>query len=167
MGGQTRLSGALYAGEDQLLVWFAHAAPGGAWTRYAVGEALDPSHPVVRQVSEWRASGSVEHEERETPVGTAFHVRRPALIQAAASASVGTKAEQLLDLLDRAAQEGMPCPSYTAVAKVLGLRDRQVARHLFTKLRKAGKVHVDGAGQSRRVMLTTTGAVLRAAFDSS
>lgn len=143
----------LYCDLDQLLAWFAGAKPAGSWVRFASGPALDPAHPVVRQVAEWEACGAVERMD----VDAGFHVRRRdpgTYALAAQEPAEDRRAAALLALLAKRAKAGdRQAPSYRMIAQELGLRDRFVARRLFEGLVQRGAIAVSGDGPGRVVRL--------------
>jgi len=162
---------------DHLLAWFAHAQPGGSWTRYAVGPgSLDQSHATVRQVTEWVGAGVAEHEARTLGDAFEFVVRRAPAVMVMADRAVrggpGADRDEMIDrdlaalaLLETAARHGQPRPSYTMLGKALGLRDRQAARHVLERLRKAGLIERIGEGQKHSLRIVSSGAILAPAVD--
>lgn len=131
----------LYLDPIGLSAWLGAAIPGDKKV-YAMGPALDPAHPTVRRVAglisdglvlayKYRANGVLVH-------GMQRRLPEPRLL----AASVPADAEPLYRLLQDRAERAEACPSYGAIAELLGLSDRQAGRYLFQKLLKTGAVRV-------------------------
>lgn len=173
------MSGAtLYAELDQLLAWFVSAKPGGSWVRWALGAAVDPSHPAARQVAEWQAAQAIEESVGSRGAQTEWLIRkslsRPPAAEGGGSADVRPAAsmpgadvedrierdDQLLALLISAGAKKQPMPSYAVLASALGLRNRHAARNVLLRLVRQGRVSIGRSGTARSIRLAATGAVL-------
>jgi hypothetical protein len=160
-----------YAPVGQLKAWFARATPGQAVT-YATGAALNPKNETVALVAEWIASREVAPVKRRHPVsGELMHqVQRCKLSLLAEDGPKRVRLDEewretsegkiFLELV-RAANFGLPCPSNAELAEVAGLRDGIAASDALKKLRAAGRITVNRAGEamnsSRIVTIVETG----------
>ncbi|NOW44085.1 hypothetical protein FHW96_000212 [Novosphingobium sp. SG751A] len=153
---------ALYADLRQLRAWFRNTGPGGGRVIYAVGAGPDPEHEVVRQVNAWRRAGDVVTVQQRVNGRLHYLVERSRRDKGRAATIAPDMAEtvegRMFAAIDRAAQKGMPCPSYTDLADALGLRDKQAAAHRFRKLVSAGLISVRDIGGRRVVTIVETGA---------
>lgn len=146
----------LYADHNQLLAWFLRAKPGHA-AIYAKGGKPDVTHPVCRQVMEWRASGVVETEEKRQSDGTVFMVRmsEPFELRAESERLDDIDGQVLAAIRERVATKGT-APSLTEIASACGLRNRQAARYRVRKLEERGLLQRDGAGPDRGLRVLDT-----------
>ncbi|NKI99609.1 hypothetical protein [Novosphingobium sp. SG707] len=152
----------LYADPRQLQAWFRNTGPGGGRALYAAGAGIDPDHEVVRLVNFWRSAGDVVTVQARVNGQLHYLVERTRRDKGRA-ATIGpdlaeTVEGRMLAELDRAAQLGAACPSYTDLAEALGLRDKQAAAHRFRKLIGRGLIRVREIGGRRVVTIVETGA---------
>lgn len=146
--------GTLYADEDRILQWFAHAGSHGHWVRFAVGAAREPGHPVEAHIRAWEKSGVLEIRTDPLADGSSAFSARKVSFDPSTGSGLRTSGERppetvkleladrcLLDLLQQLASMGKhELPSYAKLAEGAGLRNRWAARHAFGKLSRAGLV---------------------------
>ena len=167
-------AGTSYVDAAQLEEWFARA-PAGAKAIYAVGPVIDPKHPVMALVREWRRMGEVlDLPQVRVEGGFSHSFQRchpaPRVLadeQGARRARVvvdddwrETKEGRVFLMLVRAANLGLPCPSNTQLAEANGLRDADAARYCVDVLERDGRIErkLSGAGRShRRIRIVETG----------
>jgi hypothetical protein len=85
--------------------------------------------------------------------------RRERVGEASIPAALASTIEgRMFAAVDHAARHTLPCPSYSELADMLGLRDKQAAAHRFRKLISAGLIRCQEVSGRRVVTIVETGA---------
>jgi hypothetical protein len=175
-----------YADPAQLAEWLRTAAP-GQQAIYARGCALNPENATVKLVAQWREARDVLTVQRRVNGVLNYVAQRRAQADLAAPAPKGKSGARalppenaaeavLLAYIEGLAEDGLPLPTNSAIAEVLGrdcrdLRDRDQVRYRLRQLQAAGFVQVadvegetltaggsQAFGRARRATICATGA---------
>lgn len=147
--------------------WIAAAQPGDDFV-YATGPALPQGMASVCMVRELVDAGQVRTHVRRNPDSRALEhvaVRRAVAAAAAGVSPAGveapdpngpgaTAARRMMQLLNRAAITGRPCPTNAELAETLGLKNKQAAQYIFNRLVRVGKIRVADFGPRMRRVVT-------------
>lgn len=167
---------ATYADAEGLAAWFAGARAGQRCV-YARGCGLRPDHATVRLVAGWAARGDAVTSQRKcgeadfqyfvakcaarAEVLAGVPERRDATVQAL----VGTPAGELLDYVRGLIADGLPLPTYAAIAAELGqdnpfwrhrkggAPDLERVRYQMKKLQLCGLIRIETGKAEERIVV--------------
>ena len=140
--------------------WLTRAVPADRLV-YAVGPSLPQGTATVCMVSELVALGKLRTHVVRNPETKALEhvaVRReadaPEPGETPPADDPRGAGRRMMQLLNRAALTGRPCPTNAELAEALGLKNKMAAQSVFQQLVRSGKIRVADFGPRMRRVVT-------------